>query len=245
MPSQLGVQRKDLIVRLLYSAATVTAAASAILLTAATACTDRTARLSKPNHLQIDGPFRYVRNPQYLGYFLLLAALGTFQSRLGLPVMLVVETVFLVRLMGHEEMLLERKYRRGFFVHYRQAVPRIIPSLRPRIKASSEVPLWRLAFWKNAFQWASVVTLLAFAATLTDSVGYAFTAIAIAIGVVSRLTNLFPRPRSTNRNRGKSNDFGLGSNWKWDTGLEVVKQAISRQWKVRALVRSPRWSGIL
>ncbi|WP_158749953.1 isoprenylcysteine carboxylmethyltransferase family protein [Acidobacterium sp. S8] len=190
MPSHLGVQQKDLIVRLLYSAATVTAAASAILLTAATAYRpDGTS--SKRNHLQIDGPFRYVRNPHYLGYFLLLTALGTFQSRLGLPVMLMVETVFLVRLMGHEEMLLERKYRE-FFVHYRQAVPRIIPSLRARIKASREVPLWRLAFWKNAFQWACVITLLAFAATLSDSVGYAFTAIAIAIGVVSRLTNLFP-----------------------------------------------------
>jgi protein-S-isoprenylcysteine O-methyltransferase Ste14 len=185
MPSHLGVQQKDLIVRLLYSAATVTAAASAILLTAATAYRPNSAP-SERSHLQIDGPFRYVRNPHYLGYFLLLTALGTFQSRLGLPVMLIVETVFLVRFMGHEEMLLERKYRESF-VHYRQAVPRIIPSLQPRIKRSCEAPLWRLAFWKNTFQWACVVTLLAFAATLSDPVGYAFAAIAIAIGFLSRL----------------------------------------------------------
>jgi hypothetical protein len=201
MPSHFGVQQKDLIVRLLYSAATLTAAASAILLTAATAYRPDSAS-SERSHLQIDGPFRYVRNPQYLGYFLLLTALGTFQSRLGLPVMLMAETVFLVRLMGHEETLLERKYRESF-VNYRQAVPRIIPSLQPRIKTSCDVPLWRLAFWRNAFQWACVITLFAFAATLSDPVGYAFTAMAIAIGFLSRLINFFP-PTQYKPKKGKT-----------------------------------------
>jgi protein-S-isoprenylcysteine O-methyltransferase Ste14 len=189
MPSHLGMHQKGLIVRLLYIAATLIAAASAILLTGATAYRPSSV-LSERSHLRVDGPFRYVRNPHYLGYFLLLTALGTFQSRLGLPMMLLVETVFLVRLVGHEEILLEQKYRERFSF-YRQAVPRIIPSLRPRIKTNGDVPLWRFAFRKNAFQWACVITLLAFAVTLSDSVGYAFTSMAIAIGLISRVRGFF------------------------------------------------------
>jgi protein-S-isoprenylcysteine O-methyltransferase Ste14 len=188
MPSDLGAHQKDLIVRSLYIAATVIAAASALLLTATTAYRPNSP-LSERSRLRVDGPFRYVRNPHYFGYFLLLIALGTFQSRLGLPIMLLVETIFLVRLVGHEEMLLDQKYRECFAL-YRHAVPRIIPSLRPRINPSGEVPLWLFAFRKNAFQWACVVTLLAFAVTLSDPVGYAFTAMAIAIGLLSRFFSL-------------------------------------------------------
>jgi protein-S-isoprenylcysteine O-methyltransferase Ste14 len=193
MPSHLGVHQKDLIVRSLYIAATLIAAASALLLTGATAYRPN-GPLSERNHLRVDGPFRYVRNPHYFGYFLLLIALGTFQSRLGLPIMLLVETVLLVRLVGHEEMLLDQRYRECFS-RYRQAVPRIIPSLRPRIKTSGEVPLWLFAFRKNVFPWLCMITLLSFAVTLSDPVGYAFTAMAIAIGLLSRRSASFSLTR--------------------------------------------------
>lgn len=193
MPSHLGIHQKNLIVRSLYIAATLIAAASALLLTAAMAYRPNSLLLES-SRLRVDGPFRYVRNPHYLGYFLLLIALGTFQSRLGLPIMLLAEAVFLVRLVGHEEMLLDQKYRECFS-RYRHAVPRIIPSLRPRIKTSDEVPLWLFAFRKNAFQWACVITLLAFAVTLSDPVGYAFTAMAIAIGLLLRLRDFFSLTR--------------------------------------------------
>src|SRR4030088_933111 len=90
VPWNVGDLHKSLLVRFLYAAAALLAAIGAILLTWATAyrppgaTTDRTA-------FSIAGPFRYVRNPHYLSYFLLILALGTFQSRLGFPVMLLGE----------------------------------------------------------------------------------------------------------------------------------------------------------
>jgi protein-S-isoprenylcysteine O-methyltransferase Ste14 len=97
VPWNQGVHQKDMLVRFLYAAATLVAAVGAALLTWSTAyrppslSQDRTA-------FSIGGPFRYVRNPQYLAYFLLILALGTFQSRLGFPVMLLVESILLLRL---------------------------------------------------------------------------------------------------------------------------------------------------
>src|SRR4029077_9758765 len=113
VPWNQGVHQKDMLVRFLYAAATLVAAVGAALLTWSTAYRppslnrDRTA-------FSIGGPFRYVRNPQYLAYFLLILALGTFQSRLGFPVMLVLESILLLRLVGREELQLEQEYGEGF-----------------------------------------------------------------------------------------------------------------------------------
>src|SRR5580704_2722131 len=79
VPWNQGVHQKDMLVRFLYAAATLVAAVGAALLTWSTAyrppslSQDRTA-------FSIGGPFRYVRNPQYLAYFLLILALGTFRA---------------------------------------------------------------------------------------------------------------------------------------------------------------------
>ena len=61
----------------------------------------------------VAGPFRYLRNPQYLSYFLLILALGTFQSLLGFPVMLLAETILLLRLVARET--IRRAARAGPF----------------------------------------------------------------------------------------------------------------------------------
>jgi protein-S-isoprenylcysteine O-methyltransferase Ste14 len=189
VPRNLSVVQKDLIVRLLYAAAALLAATGAVLLTWATAYRSSDTSPTRAA-LSIAGPFRYVRNPQYLSYFFLLVALATFQSRLGSPIMLLAEAILLLRLVAREEVRLEQEYGERFRV-YRQRVPRLLPSLRPQIEKGGESPRWGYALWNHAFQWGCVATLLAFACTLSDRVGYAFAATTIAVMLVQKLAYLF------------------------------------------------------
>jgi protein-S-isoprenylcysteine O-methyltransferase Ste14 len=185
VPWNQGVLQKDTLVRFLYAAATLLAAVGAMLLTWSTAYRPPSA-IKDRTAFSVAGPFRYVRNPQYLSYFLLILALGTFQSLLGFPVMLLAETILLFRLVAREELRLEQEYGDRFRV-YTQRVPRFLPSLRPRFEDDGQLPQWRQALWNQAFQWGFVATLLAFALTLSDPIGYAFGSATIAFLVLQKL----------------------------------------------------------
>jgi protein-S-isoprenylcysteine O-methyltransferase Ste14 len=185
VPWNRGVVQKDMLVRLLYGAAALLAAAGALLLTWASAYR-RPSALTDRAAFSTAGPFRYTRNPQYISYFLLILALGTFQSRLGFPVMLIGEALLLLRLIAREELLLDQEYGDRFRA-YAQRVPRLLPSLRPSVADDGHPPQWRQALWDQAFQWGFVATLLAFAFTLSDPVGYTFAGATLAFLVLQKL----------------------------------------------------------
>jgi protein-S-isoprenylcysteine O-methyltransferase Ste14 len=159
VPWNRGVLQTDTLVRLLYAGAALLAAGGALFLTWSIAYR---APIADPQHtpFSIAGPFRYVRNPQYLSYFLLLLALGTFQSVIGFPVLLVGEAILLLRLVGREERRLERECGERF-LKYAERVPRLLPALRPCIEDDGQSPRWGRALWDQAFQWGFVATLLA------------------------------------------------------------------------------------
>jgi protein-S-isoprenylcysteine O-methyltransferase Ste14 len=188
VPWNQGVPHRDMLVRYLYAGAALLAAVGAFLLTWSIAYRPPSA---ERDHTPFSGggPFRYVRNPHYWAYFLLLFALGTFQSVIGFPVMLLGETLLLLRLLGREEVRLEQEYSERFRSYARQ-VPRLLPSFRPRTEDNGRSPDWRLAFWDQAFQWGFVATLLAFAFTLSDPVGYAFGGATMAFLLLQKLSQL-------------------------------------------------------
>jgi protein-S-isoprenylcysteine O-methyltransferase Ste14 len=196
VPWNQGVLQKDMLVRFLYAAAALLAAVGAILLTWSTAYRPPSASAGR-TAFSIAGPFRYVRNPQYLSYFLLILALGTFQSRLGFPVMLLGEMILLLRLVAREELQLEQEHGERFR-SYAQRVPRFLPSLRPLLESDGQSPRWGQAFWDQSFQWGFVATLLAFACTLSDPIGYACGGATFAFLLLQKLTQAFwIRPRRT------------------------------------------------
>ena len=82
-----------------------------------------------------DGPYRYVRNPLYLGLWLMVAALAFLMPPTGAPVSLTLLTVFLVRLIRGEEAFLSAQLGEPYRA-YLSAVPRIIPRLRGALPAS-------------------------------------------------------------------------------------------------------------
>jgi protein-S-isoprenylcysteine O-methyltransferase Ste14 len=95
----------------------------------------------KAGAVMADGPYRYVRNPLYLGTWLMVAAISVLMPPTGALVTMVLLTVFLLRLILGEEAFLNTQLGESYSA-YRKAVPRLIPSLRPRVAAGAQRPNW-------------------------------------------------------------------------------------------------------
>ena len=173
---------------LIYAAAALLAGIGATILTWATAYWHAGGNRDQTQTATflLAGPYGYVRNPHYLGHFLFLVGLGTFQSRPGFLILIGAEAL-LLRVIRREEMKLEREYGERFREYCRR-VPRLLPSLRSQIATESQLPEWQQALWRHTLQWGLVATLVAFACTLSDPVGYAFASATLSFVVLQKLS---------------------------------------------------------
>ena len=137
--------------------------------------------------LVADGPFRYVRNPLYLGTFLLCVGFGLLASRAGFVVLVGGAAVRILRLIGREEAELE-KQQGPAFREFCSRVPRLLPALRPRVPAAGLRPQWGQAFRGEAFMWGFSITLIAFAITLRARVADILGGTTLALWLLQRLT---------------------------------------------------------
>jgi protein-S-isoprenylcysteine O-methyltransferase Ste14 len=95
----------------------------------------------KAGPVMADGPYRHVRNPLYLGSWLMVAAISVLMPPTGALVTMVVLSIFLLRLILGEEAFLNAQLGQPYAA-YRNSVPRLIPSLWPRIPARGRQPNW-------------------------------------------------------------------------------------------------------
>jgi protein-S-isoprenylcysteine O-methyltransferase Ste14 len=91
-----------------------------------------------------DGPYRYVRNPLYLGGWFMMAAMSFIMPPAGALFALPLVTVFLLRLILAEEAFLTVKLGEPY-QEYLRAVPRLIPRLRGALPAAGDKPHWLVA----------------------------------------------------------------------------------------------------
>jgi|SRR5215469_2723452 len=119
--------------------------------------------------LVADGPYRYVRNPLYLGNLFLAIGLGLLASRLGFVVISVGTLLFAYRLILAEQAVL-LKWHGGGYQRYLAAVPRLFPALTPRVQPLGSRPNWLDGFTSEIFMWGAALGMAAF--TLTRSVGW-------------------------------------------------------------------------
>lgn len=91
-----------------------------------------------------DGPYRYVRNPLYLGVWFMIAAMSFIMPVTGAPVTMILLTIFLTRLILCEEAFLASRLGEPYRAYLR-SVPRILPRLRTKLPASGSRPRWGLA----------------------------------------------------------------------------------------------------
>jgi protein-S-isoprenylcysteine O-methyltransferase Ste14 len=159
--------------------------------------------------LVADGPFRYVRNPLYLGGILFGAGFGMAASRLGFAVIVGGLTMLYLRLIAREEHLLSETQGNSYRA-YLQAVPRLIPSFKARIPAGNTVPRWRQAVIGEAFGWLFAVALICFAATLNVSLLRSMLIAGLAASLLAKATLrrssalIFPPPDRPSSRRSNS-----------------------------------------
>lgn len=99
-----------------------------------------------------DGPYRFLRNPLYLGTMLHAVALAMLMPRSGAIFSLIVIAILQVRLILGEEYFLIAKLGPPYQA-YCQLVPRILPALRPRVAGSGKHPQWLQAFLVEIYMW--------------------------------------------------------------------------------------------
>lgn len=87
------------------------------------------------------GPYRYVRNPLYLGTFVFSIAISILMPPTGAIFFLGAQAIFYYRLILGEEAFLAVQQGEAYLA-YKQKVPRLWRSLRARVPASAARPQW-------------------------------------------------------------------------------------------------------
>ena len=122
-----------------------------------------------------DGPYRYMRNPLYVGTMLHTLAVTLLMPWSGAVFAVVAIAVEQMRLIGGEEAFLETTLGERY-LEYKRLVPRIVPALRARVAASGVRPAWGMAVLGEVYFWGVAI---AFA-----SVGMRYNALLVIQGVV-------------------------------------------------------------
>ena len=119
----------------------------------------------KTGSLVADGPYRRVRNPLYFANVLMAIGFGAMMSRIGCLVAVAAMLVFCYRLIRREEAELHATQGDAYDA-YRKAVPRLWPSLRPRIASTGGGAKWIAGFEAELWYWGFAAAAIAFAITL-------------------------------------------------------------------------------
>ena len=129
-------------------------------------------------HVVAAGPYRYMRNPLYLGTFLHTFALALLMLPSGALFTIIGIGLLQLRLMLAEESFLLAKLGEPYR-EYCAAVPRIFPSLRARVPESATRPSWGMGILGEIYMWGVVLSFLAF--------GWKYNSFLIIQGVVVSL----------------------------------------------------------
>lgn len=164
----VGIFPATLAARVIFAIGALLVCAAAIVRTWGTAhLQDEVVRDSvvRTERLVADGPYRYVRNPLYLGNLLMAAGIGLLASPIGWLVLMAGMVLAVLRLIGREEAFLLEKQGDSYRVYLEQ-VPRLWPSLRPRLPAGGIEPRWGQAWAAEMWMWFLFAGSAAFAITL-------------------------------------------------------------------------------
>lgn len=143
-----------------------------------------------------DGPFRYVRNPLYLGLWLHSFALAILMPPGGALFTIVAITLLVVVLVHAEEQSLAATSGEAYFSYMRR-VPRFIPSLFPRVPSGEQHARWGQAFLGEIYMWGVAVGYAVFARRYNVTLLEQCVLISLGVSIVLRgiLRPAAPQPR--------------------------------------------------
>lgn len=96
------------------------------------------------------GPYRYLRNPLYLGSFLFAVSVTIFMPPSGAIFALIASFVQMLRLILREEFYMESQQGEAYLA-YKRRVSRLLPSLVARVPKSPARPQWLQAVVAEIF----------------------------------------------------------------------------------------------
>jgi protein-S-isoprenylcysteine O-methyltransferase Ste14 len=169
--------------RLVYLAGVLLAILAALIRTWATAYIRPEVMVDGALHTHTvvaDGPYRFVRNPLYLGTNLLALGYSLMASRLGAVLLIAGIFLFNYRIILREERELGLAQGENY-ERFRRAVPRLWPSLRPRVAGTERKPNWGAGLLGEMFFWGLAMALLVFA--ITFNIRAYFLALGLSFGV--------------------------------------------------------------
>ncbi len=130
------------------------------------------------------GPYRFIRHPLYLATILCLLSFAALLNRLGFWMVVIGTTAFAYRLILREEAELAAAYGESYRA-YRDAVPRLLPAMRPARLGAEGVANWREGLLGGAYLWLVAASLVVLAASLNESLFYATLVMALAVKLIS------------------------------------------------------------
>ncbi|SEB93856.1 Phospholipid methyltransferase [Terriglobus roseus] len=107
-----------------------------------------------------DGPYRYVRNPLYLGTILHTFALAMLMRPDAAVICVNLIMLVQLRLIGREEPYLRERLGEAYSA-YLMEVPRLAPSLRAMTAPAQSKPDWKQGFLSEIYVVGTAVTLAA------------------------------------------------------------------------------------
>lgn len=124
--------------------------------------------------LVADGPYRHLRNPLYLGTWLLALSMGFFASRIGFLVLATGVLAIVYRLILREEAELAGSAHAESYRKYCSCVPRFLPAICPRVPDGERRPAWIQGFLGESMMWLMAAGIISFTVTLQKIWFYVF-----------------------------------------------------------------------
>lgn len=132
-----------------------------------------------------DGPYRFVRNPLYLGTLFNALALSLLMPPSGAVVALVLIALVQLRLIGAEESFLAGKLGHAYEA-YRRTVPRLLPALRPRVAAAGAQPRLLLGLLSEVYVVGTAISFVALGSTYNGTLILEGVLVAFGLSLIAR-----------------------------------------------------------
>ena len=142
------------------------------------------------------GPYRYVRNPLYIGLWAMMAALAFLMPPSGALFVLIAIPVFLLRLILAEEAFLTNKLGPPYR-DYMNAVPRLIPRLRTGVPSVCSKPQWLSAALSELTPIGVFIAFVVFAWSYDALTAERVIVVSLGLSLLARA--LTPRPEPSRR----------------------------------------------
>jgi len=135
--------------------------------------------------LLADGPYRYVRNPLYLGILFVFAALSLLMPLTGAVFTLICTPAFQLSLIFAEEKFLTAK-RGEQYLAYKRSVPRLLPRLRTTLTTTGNKPHWLQAVLSELTPIGVFVTIACLSWTYDNRLMVRAIVVSFGISLVAR-----------------------------------------------------------